>query len=490
MNSVSAFMGRFNELSNQMFDQSQQQDQGKHLGVQRGHGHNHGQGHGSRAQDSGQSVSTSLYEVSLSFSSSSVSTHEKGVRVLEQELEVRFTGAKFSQTPAPFIPAFEPPSSDEVANNVLGFIENRIKQEADGGASPERLENLLSQARAGVEKGFGQALEQIDKMGLMTEELGEEIDESFTKVNAGLDELVNKYVTDGASGGVDSDDMADEVVIAAANAADVAPVEAQKSENIAQPQANVQSEKPVKSVSDGQGDAVQNSNAIQNSNINAGYSSYSALSERAAIQITTQDGDVVSFNLEQIQASFEQGQLSGDRFGFESTQMAGQYSSGQYNYSIDGELDEGEIEALNGLMMQIEGMSDQFFSGDFQGAFQSAMELGFDSQEIAGFSVNLSQTQVQQVSAYQQVADMNDAGEASNSGLPSLGASFDPLSQFFDSLQAAFDKASAFAQPQELISTLFDRVVSDRLEGEAQEVVGATPFESMNEYVQALLARS
>jgi len=397
-------------------------------------------------------MQASLYDVSLSFSSSSVSTHDKGVQVLEQELEVHFSGARFSRTAAPFVPTFEPPSADEVANNVLGFIENRIKQEADSGASSERIEDLLSQARSGVERGFGEALEQIEKIGLMTDELSEDIGQSFDKINVGIDNLITQYVE----------------------------AERVETENVAT--------QPIVSDSEEAAEVTQTeSSNVQNQGVSAGYSSFSSLSENAAIQITTQDGDVVSFNLEQIQASFERGELSGDRFGFESTQMAGQYASGSYSYSVDGELDEGEIEALNQLMVQIEGMSDQFFSGDFQGAFQSAMELGFDSQEIAGFTVNLSQTSIQQVSAYQQVADLGGAEDVG--GLAS-GGRFDPLSQFFDSLQAAFDKADAFSQPADLVSSLFDRVVDDRLASEQEQldaVDKATPFEQMREYVHALL---
>jgi len=448
MNSISALLGKFDNLPNK----SQHEDQGKHLGQSIGH-------HQGRPSSS-QSVQASLYEVSLSFSSSSFSTHDKGVQVLEQELEVHFSGARFSNTAAPFVPTFEPPSADEVANNVLGFIENRINQEVDSGASPERIEDLLSQARSGVERGFGEALEQIEKLGLMTDELSEDIDQSFEKVNAGIDDLITNYVV---TQSVDRDSE------------ETAPVAANQNQVTEQEEVATQVEAP----------------SVQNRGISAGYSSFNALSESAAIQITTQDGDVVSFNLEQIQASFERGELSGDRFGFESTQMAGQYASGSYSYSVDGELDEGEIEALNQLMVQIEGMSDQFFSGDFQGAFQSAMELGFDSQEIAGFSVNLSQTSIQQVSAYQRVADLGgDRGGEGDVGSLASGGRFDPLSQFFDSLQAAFDKASAFSQPADLVASLFDRVVDDRLASE-QEQLGsvdkAAPFEQMREYVHALL---
>ncbi|UZE94976.1 DUF5610 domain-containing protein [Alkalimarinus alittae] len=471
MNSVSALFGQFNELSSQLTTQ-QNQNQGKHLGGQVGQMGHHNGGQGSSQM--------SLYEVSLSFSSSSYSNHEKGVKILEQELEVRFTGARTSQeAPASaFVPTFQPPSVDDVANKVLGFVENRIKQEAANGASMERLDNLLSQAREGVEKGFGQAREQIESYGLMTDKLDDEIDQSFEKINTGLDGLKENYVNSGAianerDNDQDLDNTDDQVedraeqVVAAPN---------NRGADKADEQRNVA----------GQSDSNDRGFSNRSTGINAGYSAYSSLSEKAAIQITTQDGDVVSFSLEQIQASFERRDMSAGRYGFESSEMVGQYQSGQYSYSVDGDLDEGEIQALNDLMVQIESMSDQFFSGDFQGAFQSALELGFDGEEIAGFSVNLSQTSVQQVSAYQQVADLGQEGEVSGSD---YGGRFDPLSDFFDSLQAAYDKASQFSQPAKLIEDLFDRVVGDRIESEQSQLPETTPFEQIQSYMAALLER-
>lgn len=472
MNSVSALFGRFNELSSQLTT-----EQPSHPANMLGHGQSHqNEGHGSSQM--------SRYEVSLSFSSASYTSHENGVRILEQELEVRFTGARSSQDAAPstFMPTFQPPSVEDVANKVLGFVENRIKQESDNGASTERLENLLDQAREGVEKGFGQAREQIESYGLMTDQLDDEIGQSFEKINTGLDGLEDQYVdgrtveaeaqtnpVESDDDDVDDEERSDQVVAS----------------NVNQPN----------SANDQSGDnqsASANDEGVANSpaGINAGYSSLNATAERAAIQITTQDGDVVSFNLEQIQASFEKGAMSAGRYGFESSQYAGQYQSGEYSYSVDGDLDEGEIQALNDLMVQIEGMSEQFFSGDFQGAFQSALELGFDGEEIAGFSVNLSQASVQQVNAYQQVADLGEGDDVPDVG-SDFGHRFDPLKEFFESLQAAFDKASQFSQPAQLVSDLFGRVTEDRvgLESEKVETSKSFPFEQFESYMSALLER-
>ncbi|MFD2229897.1 DUF5610 domain-containing protein [Alkalimarinus sediminis] len=473
MNSVSALFGKFNELSSQLTTQ-QHENQGKHVGRH--------QGQMDHQQGGQRSSQMSLYEVSLSFSSRSYSSHDNGVRILEQELEVRFSGARASQANTAFVPTFQPPSVDDVANNVLGFVESRIKQEAAGGASSERLDDLLNQAREGVEKGFEQAREQIESYGLMTEKLDNEIDQSFEKINVGLDELSQTYTSSPSPAADELEDVEQD--------ADNGDIDDQSEQVVAAPTGNIRQQGDVQPSNNTAASNVQNElgqNKVgQNNGVNAGYSAFNSVAESAAIQITTRDGDVVSFNLEKIQASFEGGALSGDRYGFESSQLVGQYQSGQYSYSIDGELDEGEVQALNDLMMQIEEMSDQFFSGDFQAAFQSALELGFDGEEIAGFSVNLSQTTVQQMSAYQQVADMGSGAEVVDS---SYAGRFDPLSEFFDSLQAAFDRASQFSQPAQLVSDLFDRVARDRVETLPQDEIETTPFEQMQAYMRALLER-
>lgn len=80
----------------------------------------------------------------------------------------------------------QPPTAADVASTILGFVQNRLQEEADAGADVERLADLLSQARAGIEQGYSEAREQIQALGMMNETLAGEIDDGFNRIQDGL----------------------------------------------------------------------------------------------------------------------------------------------------------------------------------------------------------------------------------------------------------------------------------------------------------------
>ena len=90
--------------------------------------------------------------------------------------------------------AFQPPSAADVAGTVLGFVTQRLEQEAAGGADSERLALLLEQARSGIEKGFGEAREQIEALGLMTGQLADDINDGFGRIQDGLAQLMERFL--------------------------------------------------------------------------------------------------------------------------------------------------------------------------------------------------------------------------------------------------------------------------------------------------------
>ena len=62
---------------------------------------------------------------------------------------------------------------EKVAKNVLNFVGGVIRGAAEGGANDEKLNNLFSQAREGVSKGF--AMAEKDLAGFMNDEIEEGI---------------------------------------------------------------------------------------------------------------------------------------------------------------------------------------------------------------------------------------------------------------------------------------------------------------------------
>jgi hypothetical protein len=121
----------------------------------------------------------------------SIRTPADAINVMRTRIEQRLQEAMGGQSKAvsgadKYAEQAQPPSASDVASVILGFVQNRLQQEADGGADVEQLTNLLSQARAGIEKGYAEARDQIVALGMMNEKLSVEIDEGFNLIQDGL----------------------------------------------------------------------------------------------------------------------------------------------------------------------------------------------------------------------------------------------------------------------------------------------------------------
>jgi len=121
----------------------------------------------------------------------SIRTPADAINVMRARMEQRLQEAMGGQSKAvsgadKYAAQAQPPTASDVANVILGFVQNRLQQEADAGADVEKLAGLMEQARAGIEKGYAEAREQIVALDMMNETLGAEIDEGFNLIQDGL----------------------------------------------------------------------------------------------------------------------------------------------------------------------------------------------------------------------------------------------------------------------------------------------------------------
>lgn len=365
----------------------------------------------------------------------------QGAKVLVATLESKFPGVRLAEVPTyaksgSGIAQFEPPSAEEVANRVLGFVENRLRLEQVNGASQERLSNLLSQARKGVEQGFKEAREIIRHMGLETPELNAQINESYERIQVGLTDAEQRYLG-----------------------------------TAAQPQTGTAA--PVRAA--------------------AQYTQ--ARSEQVGIQVRTRDGDLVTIALNRLQAG--QASLSLNSSGAAASSPAGGGAGGvslqgaaiflryeNYALNIEGELDEDEIRALEDLLRQVDEVANAFFGGDLGQAFERALKIGFDSERLASFSVGMTQVSMaQQTRAYREIADLDRLQGAGHRLDESL---LRPMRHYAQGLVRLIDQAGAFPQPGKLFQDLLKPFMEDR----AASAPTSLPWlEFLESYTPRLLER-
>ncbi|GAB1256997.1 hypothetical protein NBRC116494_14990 [Aurantivibrio plasticivorans] len=337
------------------------------------------------------------------------SLRKAGFAAFEKQLEKTYEflanrGVKVGATE--LLPAT---SAENVANNILGFIEHRVKQDIQKGASTEEISQRLEEGLAGFKQGFAEAKEKLESLGFLSPEINEDIGKTYELVTAGIDDLKERYL------------------------------------------ARTEEPEPARSTV---GAALE-----------AGFGEVRyGQSSSFEFEVETAEGDTVT-----IQASskslyvaqyrygaFNQEGTNGDHFSgaFEQFSSNSQDSS-RFSFSVDGDLNADEMSAINDLLGRVEDLSQTFFSGDVEGAFNQAVNLGYDQQEIVGYSLNLRQVEVERVTAaYQQFLPASPAADNGGTGFSN---SLLPVGDFARGVLDAVDAAHPFADPARLISDLAGR---------------------------------
>jgi hypothetical protein len=273
-------------------------------------------------------------------------------------------------------------SPEKVADRVLGFIDQRLRSEAANGADPDKLQGLLDQARAGVQKGFDEARKILDGLGVLGGKVAEDIDDTYSRIQNGLEQLQKTYI------------------------------------------------QPAESALPGGAVAV------------AGYSErIKAQAETFDLEVKTRDGDKLRISIAQASADWSRGSVAAAADGNGTVVLAsGQSSSlriGAWQVEVEGELDEEERAALGDLLGQVQDISSKFYSGDLAGAFDRALALDMDGEQLASMSLRLTQTKVTQATdAYGAVAQQGgQAASAVNGNLK------DYANSLLDALRSASELA-------------------------------------------------
>jgi hypothetical protein len=251
---------------------------------------------------------------------------------------------------------------EKVAGRILSFIEQRLQSEQAAGADTGKLQKLLDQARSGVEKGFAEARKILDGMGVLQGKVASDIDDTYQKIQDGFSDLDKRFNPDAA--------------------------------------------------------LVEGSTNI------AAYSErFAAQAETFDMEVTTRDGDRLRISIAQASANWSQSGIvassNGNGSSVVASSQSGSMQIGAWQVSVEGELDDEERAALEKLFGQVQDLSSKFYAGDLSGAFDRAMALEMDGEQLASMSLRLTQTTVRQATdAYSAVAqDGGQAASAVNSSL-------------------------------------------------------------------------
>lgn len=314
----------------------------------------------------------------------------------------------------------QPLTAEQAADNILGFIGRQLERDRAAGASAEELEARLQAGLRGFRQGFAEAREKLQALSMLSAEVEASIGKTHDLVLTGIDKLALSHLGHRLVEGSD-----DPVHVSPAGA---------------------------RAASLGGG---------------AWHVDYRALQAQSFdFALTTRDGDRVS-----ISASRQQAQSLSASAGEWRTASA---HSSRFSLTIEGDLSDQERAAIDNLLQQVDDLAAEFYGGDLDSAFASALSLGYDSRHISAFSLNLTRTEIQRASqAYGAQAEASP-----------LQSQLAPLGQFVKNLQQALDSAGVFARPEDLLAQLAERMVRAPERGEQ------APSHSFGDFVGQLLAPS
>ena len=304
--------------------------------------------------------------------------------------------------------------ADLAAGNILGFIEHRLKQDVADGASQEQLNSRMEAALEGFEKGYAEASDILSDLNLLSPSVDQDISLTKDKVLAGLDSLREKYLGNTAEVEKDAEGIVHSGPEPQAERLSRAQVGA-KLADYAYTQAQI-----------GQANDF-------------------------SFELQTKDGDVVTINASSIlalQAESGTGQMSSEsgRHAYAYQSVSG-YRESNFAFSVEGDLDEGELKAINDILNNVNDLAMDFYHGDTSKAFEKALSLGFDDNEISGYAFSMTQvTSIKAMQAYQPEQAILK---------PNVVSELKPIGKFASELSKSLTMVKeAFAHPRELLSSL------------------------------------
>ncbi|MDZ7924145.1 MAG: DUF5610 domain-containing protein [Marinagarivorans sp.] len=309
-------------------------------------------------------------------------------------------------------------SNNPYANTILSAIESQLRLDISDGSTPEELQSRLESGLKGFLQGFDEGFEQVSAMPGMTDEINAQLLDTKTQVLAGLSALADEL-------GLDKSALTD-----------------------AQTKLDAQTTLSSRGANTLDGNAPTNSAQSFNA-----LSAFASQENGFKFSLTTADGDKIEILASSLKAM--QLEKNGDSQSLNASQ------SSQFSFSVDGDLDEGELKAINDLLNQVNKVSESFFSGNVEQAFDQALNMGFDSQEITGYALKMTQASYAQVQGTYAAPANSDAVNA-----PAPSKNLVHLGNFLKELDKANGLIGGMNQPASLIGELADKIAQARQLGE------------------------
>jgi len=310
---------------------------------------------------------------------------------------------------------------EEIAKNVLNFVGVAIKNSQNRGADKGELNDLFEQATSGVLKGI--KLAEQDLAGFLNEEIVNGISKSKSLIQDGIAQLKRDIFNPEA---IDLE-ISNQSVVNSISVSYEKQVSGELSIRTRDgDRVNItfedleQFELSQKQVQQLAQDNESSDKNVVSEPIEINSVPTAAIQNVISETVPEQKSLVTIKEVEEAQ-SIEQNAIF--------------YQEKLFSFSVKGELDEDELEAIGQLVSDANDLAEEFFNGDIEAAFNQALALGFDEQELSSFALQLTKIEnTQVIKAYETVSRFDGDSVDSN---PAKAVK--PVADYLDKLLSVLD---------------------------------------------------
>lgn len=266
---------------------------------------------------------------------------------------------------------------DAVISTIYDFVSSSIANAKGNGATDDELKQMFTQAKEGINLGLDQALEELEDMDLLNDDISTGVATSRERLEEKLTKLEERFF------------------------------------------------------------APEGTKDIGRQTLQA-YAGAQQISESSVLELTTKDGDKVNIYFGQQDAvgvvggRFSDGQSSASALSFTSS------SYSELSYTIEGDLSDGEKQAISDLIAQVAEVQESFFTNDIESALSKVKDLNIDFDQLSTVSIELTQSYSYAAKSYQEVAAIDNTAD----DFKAITDEVDRISSFMEQLSLLKEKAS------------------------------------------------
>ena len=143
------------------------------------------------------------------------------------------------------------------------------------------------------------------------------------------------------------------------------------------------------------------------------------------------------------------------------------FQESSFSFSVEGELDENELKAIGQLVVDANDLAEEFFNGDIETAFNQALELGYDEQELSSFALQLTKAEnTEVIKAYETVSrfDRENVENEPAKAVKPVAEYLDKLLNVLDGSRLQLENSKSYENMiNELINKLGEEVATPDL---------------------------